>query len=358
MIESDIARLRLQAQQIAVHQFQTPAELVRHMGAIQAQDYAGSKWAIGARLPNVTEADVEKAVANREILRTWPQRGTIHFVVPDEVRWRLSLTSERILRSAKRRHENLSLTQADFDKALDLFRAALHGDKQLSRPDMMKVLEDGGISTAGQRGYHILWYLAQTGHLCFGPLQGKQPTFALLDEWVPSMPEMPREEALKRLTTTYFRSHGPATVQDLMWWSGITATEIKMGLELAKSELTSVDIDGRIYWMARDLPDMMPSKPSVYLLPPFDEYLLGYKDRTHVLDAKHFNLVVPGGNGVFSPLLVIDGKIQGIWRKTVKKNEIIVKLSPFTRLTSMQNETISGALTSYGNFMGMSARLD
>ena len=357
MNESAIGRLRLQAQQIGVHQLKTPVEAVRYMGAIQAQDYAGSKWAIGARVHGVTEADVEKAVANREIVRTWPQRGTIHFVAPDEIRWRLSLTSERILRSAKRRHENLGLVQADFDKALDLFRVTLAGDKQLSRPDMMQVLENGGISTAGQRGYHILWYLAQTAHLCFGPLQGKQPTFALLDEWVPNIPEIPREEALKRLTERYFVSHGPATIQDLMWWSGITAAEIKIGLELAKPVLTSVDIDGKTYWMGQDLPDITSPKHSTYLLPPFDEYLLGYKDRTHVLDAQYFNLVVPGGNGVFSPLLVIDGQIRGIWRREIKKNEIIVKLSPFSTQISAQDEAIVDAAVSYGKFIGLPVQI-
>lgn len=353
MTESDIGRLRLYAQQVAVHQFRTPAELVRYMGAMQAQDYSGAKWAIGARIPGVTEADIERSVANREIGRTWPQRGTIHFVAPDEIGWRLSLTSERILRSAKRRHENLGLTQTDFDKAWELFQIALSGDKQLSRPAMMQVLENGGISTAGQRGYHILWYLAQTGYLCFGPLQGKQPTFALLSEWVPNMPEIPRTEALKRLTESYFISHGPATMQDLMWWSGITAAEIKVGLELAMPELTSLDIAGKTYWMSRSLTDVDISKQSVYLLPQFDEYLLGYKDRSHVLDAEHFNFIVPGGNGVFSPLLVIDGQIRGTWRRTNKKNEIIVELSPFNPLTVDQNQAVSTAVTSYASYMDL-----
>lgn len=355
MTISDISTLRLHNQRITFSDFHTPADVVRHLGAMQAQDYASAKWAIGLRLPGSTEADIEQAVRDRAILRTWPQRGTIHFVVPEEVRWRLSLSTPRILAGAKRRHENLKLDQATFDKALNLFTVALQGDKQLSRPNMMKVLEDGGISTASQRGYHILWYLAQNGHLCFGPLEGKQMTFALLDEWVPETDAIPRPEALKRLTESYFRSHGPATIQDLMWWSGMTAADIKQGLELAKNSLMSESVAGKTYWMGRDVPDVAFSSPSIALLPSFDELLLGYKDRTPTLDLEHMPKIVPGMNGMFAATVVIDGKVESIWRRTVKKSEVIVELAPFISLTNAQKQAIDDAITSYGKYMGLQA---
>ena len=352
MTVNDIARMRILNQRIAGSHFSSPDEVVRWMGAMQAQDYAGAKWAIGLRLPGSHEADIEQAVRDRKILRTWPQRGTIHFVTPEEVRWRLNLSTPRILSGAKRRHENLALTPAIFQQALELFHGALSGDKQLSRPDMMAVLEHAGITTAGQRGYHILWYLSQTGHLCFGPLEGKQATFALLDEWVPPADDIPREEALRRLTETYFCSHGPATVHDLMWWSGLTAKSIKTGLDLSKG-LTCEEVDGKIYWMSEDLPATTLPVPSAYVLPGFDELLLGYKDRTASLDREHLTHVIPGGNGVFSHTLVIDGKIEGIWKRTLKRDHIAVELSLFRSLSSGQNDAAERAFTSYGKFMGL-----
>jgi len=357
MTLSDIAQLRLINQRIARSDFKTPADVVRHMGAMQAQDYPGVKWAIGLRLPDSTETGIEQAVRDRTILRTWPQRGTIHFVVPEEVRWRLSLSTPRILAGAKRRHENLKLGQATFDKALDLFTNALRGDKQLSRPNMMKVLDDGGITTAGQRGYHILWYLAQNGHLCFGPLDGKQVTFALLNEWVPKTDDIPRAEALKRITESYFRSHGPATMQDLMWWSGMTAVDIKSGIESAKHSLVSADVGGKIYWMVRELPTIELSKNAVYLLPSFDELILGYKDRTPTLDVEHMPKIVPGMNGMFAATIVINGKVEAVWRRTIKKSEIIVELAPFSKFNSAQIRAIHDAVTSYGNYLQLKSKI-
>ncbi len=244
-------------------------------------------------------------------------------------------------------------SDAAFDKALDLLTVTLQGDKQLSRPDMMNVLETGGISTANQRGYHILWYLAQNGHLCFGPLQGKQVTFALLDEWAPKTTEIPRDEAQKRLTQSYFTSHGPATMQDLMWWSGMTAIDIKRGLELAKDKLTAEDVDGKTYWMGQDLPDATESSPGAYILPSFDELLLGYKDRSPTLDIEHMPKIVPGMNGMFAATIVIDGKVIGIWRRTIKKSEIIVELAPFESTTMKQKQMLDAAITSYGKYLGL-----
>lgn len=335
----DIANLRLAAQHIATADFERAEDVVRHMGAMQAQDYAGTKWAIGLRMKHATETGIEQAVKDRKILRTWPQRGTIHFVVPEEVRWRLQLSTPRILAGAKRRHENLGLTAKDFTKALNLFQKVLQGDKQLSRPNMMKTLEAGGIATTGQRGYHILWYLAQTGHLCFGPLEGKQPTFALLDDWVPNVPEISREEALQRLTKQYFTSHGPATTQDLAWWSGLTMTEVKQGLEAAKTDVESIVVSHTTYYLGRGLE---PAKsPSAFLLPGFDEYMLGYKDRSAALALEHSQKVVPGGNGMFLATVVIDGQIVGTWKRIVKKSGVAINHTPFEIGRELQKSLVA-----------------
>jgi hypothetical protein len=327
MTAHDLALLRLSAQHIAQADFVTAEAVVRHLGAMQAQDYAGAKWSIGLRMANATAADIELAVAERRIVRSWPQRGTIHFVAPEELRWRLQLTTPRLLRSAQRRHDTLGLTAADFAKARDLFSQALQGGRLLSRPDMMRTLEDGGITTAGQRGYHILWYLAQTGHICFGPLIGKQASFALCDDWLPKTPELPHDEALLRLARGYFLSHGPASLKDFAWWSGLPMTEARQALGLALADLESVAVADTTYYLA---PGLAPAEASgAYLLPGFDEYSLGYTDRSAILKAEHAPLTVPGGNGMFKPTIVIGGQIVGTWQRSTRKAQPEPVLTPF-----------------------------
>lgn len=327
MTPRDLALLRLSAQHIAQADFERPEDVVRHMGALQAQDYAGAKWSIALRMSDATERDIEQAVRDRTIVRSWPQRGTIHFVAPEELRWRLMLTTPRILANAQQRHNNLGLTQTDFTQARELVYAALQGDKQLSRPNMMRVLEDGGITTAGQRGYHILWYLAQTAHICFGPLIGKQASFALLDDWVPAAIELSRDEALRCLATKYFLSHGPASLKDFAWWSGLTMAEARQALTYALPGLESVVVSDTTYYLA---PGLEPAEgPSAYLLPGFDEYSLGYTDRSAILAAEHAPKTVPGGNGMFKPTIVLDGQVVGTWQRSAKKSQPEPLLSPF-----------------------------
>lgn len=185
MTTKDINRLRLVNQKISGGKFKSPAEVVRWMGAMQAQDYPGALWGVGLRTEESTLAAVEQAIVDREIVRTWPMRGTLHFVPAENVRWMLSLLTPRIVRSAASRHRNLGLDEDIFAKSRTLFEKELQGGKILTRSEMYEMLEQAGISAVGQRGIHILWKLSQEGLLCFGPYKGKQPTFVLLDEWIP-----------------------------------------------------------------------------------------------------------------------------------------------------------------------------
>ena len=223
MTGSDIAQRRLGNQSIAPAASLTPGEVVKRLGAVQAQDYLGALWALGLRMQRAVEADIEQAIANREIIRTWPMRGTLHFVAAEDVRWMLALLTPRILARAARRHQQLALDEATFARSETLFTNALENGRSLTRNQMMDVLEQAGISTKGQRGYHILGWAAQNGLICFGPRQGKQHTFVLLDEWLPSGKSLSREEALAELAHRYFTGHGPATIQDFIWWSGLPA---------------------------------------------------------------------------------------------------------------------------------------
>ncbi|MHB8577598.1 MAG: winged helix DNA-binding domain-containing protein [Dehalococcoidia bacterium] len=353
MNDADIARFRLHAQQIATQAFDRPEQVVAWLGAVQAQDYAGALWAVGLRLPCGTIAEVEQALADGTIVRTWPMRGTLHFVAAADVRWLLNLLTPRIVARSARRHQQLELDDAVFARGAELFTAALHGGRGLTRPAMYQLLEADNIPAGGQRGIHILGKLAQEGLICFGARAGKQQTFVLLDEWAPAAMTLPRDEALAEVARRYFTGHGPAALPDFVWWSGLPVADARAGLEMVKSTLAYADVDGQRYWMSADV-ERRPDPPTgAYLLPGFDEYLLGYRDRTAVLDPEFANNVNPGSNGMFSSTVAIDGRITGTWRRTFRKNAVSIAASPFTAWSEAQIGAVGAAGERYGRFLGL-----
>lgn len=350
MSPDTIATHRLLTQQIAATTCKTACEVVRVLGAMQAQDYAGALWAIGLRLPGATEVAIQQAIAERTIVRTWPMRGTLHFVPSEDVHWMLALLTPRVIAGTARRQQQLELGAAIFARCRELFVKALEGGKQLTRDEMYGVLARAGISTENQRGYHILWRLAQEGLICFASHAGKQPTFALLDEWVPKGRTLQRDEALARLTLRYFTSHGPATIQDYVWWSGLTAADAKAGVAMLSAQLANETINGKTYWMRPDLPELRNIAPALHILPGFDEYLLGYKDRSDSLDPAHAQKVVPGNNGMFMPTIVSNGRVIGTWKRDLKKAAVIITPQAFTSLSSAEKKRFECAAKRYGHF--------
>ncbi len=357
MKSSDIARLRLHTQRIMPPKFETPRAVVAWMGAIQAQDYYQAVWAIGARISSATLKTVEHAIENGEIMRTWPQRGTIHWVVPEHIKWMLQLGAARIVARDARRLAQLDLDVPVMQRIEPIFREALAGKKRLTRVQMFEVLNNAGIATTAQRGYHILWYMAQTGVICLGPMRGKEQTFALLDDWTPNTPILPREEALAALANLYFTSHGFATIHDFAWWTGLTITEARKGFESIKSQFISETIGKKTYWVHADHAAPTDHPRGVVLLPGFDEYLLGYQDRSDVLDAAHAQKVVPGNNGVFFPMIVIDGQIEGTWKRAIKRDKVIITRDTFRSLTDDEIAGFEAAAQRYAAFHGLDAVL-
>ena len=350
----DIARLRLHNQRIAGATFEKPGDVVAWLGAVQAQDYLGALWAVGLRMRSAVEADVEQALADRTVVRTWPMRGTLHFVAAADIRWMLELLTPRIVaNNAQRLIRQLGLDEAVFARSKDLFARALQGGKQLTRTAMYEVLEAGGVSTASQRGLHILGRLAQDGFICFGAREGKQQTFALLDEWAPKAKRMARDESLAELARRYFTSHGPATLQDFTWWSGLTTADATAGLEMAKRSLAQETINGRTYWLASSTPATKDPSPTAHLLPAYDEYTVAYKDRSASLNPKYSKL--PNyGHGIFNPTIVVDGQVIGTWKRTLKKDSLAISTSPFTELKRAETRAIAEAANRYGKFLGAS----
>lgn len=353
MHSRDIARQRLINQQIASPPYKKPGDVVFALGAIQAQDYLGALWAIGLRLPRATEADVKKAVADRTIIRTWPMRGTLHFVAAEDVRWMLELLAPRTIARSAGRCRQLELDTTVFVRSEKLFIKALQGGAALTRDQMYEQLERSRISTAGQRGIHILWRLAQEGIICFGAHAGKQPTFVLLDEWVPKAKKLDRHEALAELASRYVTTRGPATLQDFAWWSGLKVSEAKSALELVSSCLVQGGITGSVYWMPRNQRATKGAAAEVNLLPSFDEYLLAYKDRSASLDPRDAPKLVPGNGGTYLPTVVMAGHVEGTWKRTFKKNTVVINVDFFNSPETRKNRALADAAERYRQFLGV-----
>lgn len=347
-----ISHGRLWSQHIAQPRFDNPAEVVSWLGAVQAQEYLSALWAVGLRTREATEASVEQALADRTIVRTWPMRGTIHFVAASDVRWMLALLTPRVIARGAQRFRQLELDESVVARSKEVFANALQGGKQLTRSETYQLLEQAGISTAGQRGYHLLWRSAQEGLICFGAREGKQHTFALLDEWVPASKSLTRDESLAEIARRYFIGHGPATLQDFVWWSGLTMADARAGLGMVNSQLTRDTFDGKSYWASPDTPVVEARSPAAFLLPGFDEYLVGYRDRGAVLDPLHARQAVPGG-GMLSATVVVDGQVTGVWKRTIKGDKVLIEMTPFSELDQAQTRAIAAAADSYSRFINL-----
>ncbi|MEO3777441.1 winged helix DNA-binding domain-containing protein [Micromonospora sp. B11E3] len=335
------------------------AGVVEWFGAMQAQDAASGLWSLGARLPGWTQADVQEALERREALRTWPMRGTVHLVPSRDARWMLEVTGVRALAGAERRRAVLGLTEAEADRAADVLGAALAGGGRLTRAECVAALTAGGVDAAGQRAYHLLWYAAQRGVTCIAPHVGTEQTFALLDEWVPDPHRPDRDEALGILALRYFRSHGPTTRQDFAGWTGLTATDAKRGIAVAGDALATVSVDGVEAVLDAALLDA-PRTPldDVLALPGFDEYLLGYKDRSLMVDPVHKQAIIPGGNGVFQPTVVRAGRVVGTWKRSVGKTRVKLSVRPLAALDASTRARAEDALTAYARFLGLPPAVD
>jgi hypothetical protein len=341
---------------VAPARLEQPADVVRRLGAVQAQDYNQSLWAIGARLRAGTAALVERAIEERRILRTWLLRGTIHYALPEDVRWLLAVAAPRLATAEARRCHQLGLTEAHFERAARVLREALAGDRRLSRPEVMRLLEDAGIETGGQRGYHVLVRLAREALICLGPLQGRQQTFVLLDDWAPRARsrDLSHDEALALLAARFAGGRGPVREEDYARWAGIALGEARRGLSAAEG-LAARTFDGVEYRLASARSSAAvprAGRKRAYLLAGFDEYLLGYKHRDDVLAPDHAGRIAPGANGVFRPLIVVDGQIAGTWARSVRAGTLTLTLHPFAPSASLVEQVRAEALR-YRDFLGL-----
>lgn len=353
MKRSDIARLRLDNQHLARSSFTTPGEVVRWFGAIQSQDLPGSLFAIGLRMRHATEALVERALADRSIVRSWPMRRTIHCMAAEDVRWMIRLLAPRGIARMQPYHRAMRITADDLTRAGKVLETALARGARLTRPELYEQLKAAGVATATpgipMRGLHLLVHWAQAGLICLAARKGKQPTFALLEEWTPRGRDLSGDEALAELATIYFRAHAPATVKDFAWWASLPMAEAKRALLLADDVLKSAKVDGVEYWLLRDAAAASSGALPILLLPPFDEYTVAYADRTIAADESVLRSISHG----LAPNFLIDGRIAGTWKRTFLANETVSITPSLLRILNKKEQIgLTQAVERYAVFMG------
>jgi hypothetical protein len=327
--------------------------VVEWFGAMQAQDMASGLWSLGVRLPGWTAGDVTDALERREAIRTWPMRGTVHLVPPADAHWMLDLLGVRALAGAPRRRETIGLDVEVAERGVEVLAQALRGER-LTRAECLATLAAAGVELTGQMGYHLLWYASQKGVTCIAPHRGKEQTFVLLDEWAPKPNRPEREEALGIIALRYFRSHGPATRADLARWTGLTMTDARAGIAAAGDGLTTVRVEGtEMVVDRRVLEGAAPAAPEWAALPGFDEYMLGYKDRSMMVDEGHLQAIVPGGNGVFQSTLVRGGRVVATWKRTLGRKAVTIDVFPLVPLRPAERTRAEAALRPYAEFVGL-----
>ncbi len=351
MAPLDIARQRLLNQHLATAPFEKPADAVNWLAAVQSQDYAGAKWALGLRLQqNTHDADIDRAFNAGAILRTHVLRPTWHFVTPADIRWLLALTAPRVHAVNAAMYRKLELDSATLKRCYRVITKALEDGKHLTRNELRAALQQAGIAVdSGQRLAYIVMSAELNGLICSGPRRGRQFTYALLDERAPSAGALKHDEALAELARRYFASRGPATVQDFAKWSGLSSIEAKCGLDAIKARLEHEEMDGGEYWFSPTTSPVQLASPTAYLLSVYDEYITGYRDRSMIGEAEVIAKLFTIG-GALSYIVVLDGQIVGAWKRTLEQDHVTITIDYWSRLTKAQIRAVAAAAQRYGEF--------
>jgi winged helix DNA-binding protein len=349
---------RLRAQRLSGAPFKTAVDAVRWFGAVQSQDYPGAKWALGLRVKGATDAHIDRAYNKGAILRTHVLRPTWHFVVPEDLRWMLALTGPRIRQGMAGRYRRLELDEGTVTRAQAAFGNALSGGRHLTRVELADALRTAGIAPDGQRLPHLISWGELGGLLTSGRLRGKQVTWALLEERVPRARVLDRDEAIGELTRRYFVSHGPAQLRDFVWWSGLTLAEARRGVELAGDALDHHAIDGKEYWFDAALPAARVTAVA-HLLPNFDEYSVGYTDRSAMLHPAHpFRPELFAFSSILANVVTVAGQVVGAWRRVTGRTGLRVEVRPLARLTARERVAVEGAGVRLSRFLERTVEVD
>jgi Winged helix DNA-binding domain len=355
-VTRELIDLRLRNQSLTRSAFRDPADVVTWLGAVQSQDYSGAQWGVGLRTPGLTNEGFDRAFDEGRILRTHILRPTWHFVPPADIRWMLSISAPRVLAVSASYLRKLELDSRIVARSRKVFERALRGGRALTRAELAAALSRAGIVAAGQRLAAFVMHAELDQVLCSGPRRGKQFTYMLLEERAPKAIVLDRDAALAELTRRYFRSHGPATLRDFVWWSGLTVREASAGLHAIKSSLAQEQIGDLTYWMVPSRASAPSARGSLHLLPNYDEYLIAYKDRANMTRLPT-TADAPRGIDIYAHFLVIEGKFAGTWRRDQKASGVRIAVTPFERLSRGHARSLAAGIARHGAFLNVPARL-
>jgi hypothetical protein len=351
MHELNLSAYREASQKLGAAKCMTAKEVTSWMGAIQAQDYGMSKWAIGVRLQNSTIASVDAEIDSGKIVRTHLLRPTWHFVSSDDIYWILKLTAPKIKALSVGREKQLEITNDVFSKCSRIIERSLRDNNHLTRSELIEELKKSSINVEENRASHIFMRAELDGIICSGKQKNGKQTYAILEEWIPHGRKLAKDEALKELAFRYFSSHGPATINDFTWWSGLTLTDARLAVKLNEGQLRAEATNDRTYWMADRLNHSGVNTGNLIMLPAYDEFLIAYKDRSASLSHLD-NWKVISGNGIFYPLILHEGNVIGTWRRILKKDKVIICKKIFVQGTPAIEKMTEISSAKYSEFIG------
>ena len=343
---SQIVARRLRGTLLVGSRHTDATDVVRVLGAVQAQDFPGAKWALGMRVPGSTDASIQREVDSGRILRTHVMRPTWHFVAAEDIRWMQALTGERVNRTMGYYNTEFRLDAKVFARSHAVMEKALSGGKALTRQELRALLEKKIGPTSGQRLARVVMQAECTGLICSGPMRGKQFTYSLIEERSPRSRVLDRDEALRELAMRYFPTRGPATPQDFAWWSGLTVADANRAILMAAQAFESIEVNGRRYWQGAGTRDVK-LRPSAHLLPNYDEFFIGYRDRGAIGERLRSSKSVMGGSALIAHVIAVNGQLVGGWKNLANPRlRLGVKLTPAERkLVDAELKKLSAFLT-------------
>lgn len=345
---NSIARRRLATQHLIAPTLRSAADVVRALGAVQAQDYPSAKWAVGQRATRLVDADVEQAFTRGAILRTHVLRPTWHFVLPEDARWMLELTAPRVRAASASYDRKLGLDEQTFRKSRAILERALRDGQQRTRTELREILQRAGLRVpSGHHVGHLLLRAELDRVVISGARRGKQFTYALFDERVPAIAPRDRDAALGELARRYFATRSPATLHDFAWWSGLAMSDARRALQIAT--LTREPAEGRDYWAAGEAPRSRSRAAVAHLLPNYDEYFIGFKDRSAFAERLGARAKARM-NALMGHVLFVDGLIVGGWRRTPGE-PVKLTLQLLVNLTAAERELIQDAARRLARFL-------
>jgi len=355
---SDNKQLRMHNQCISESLFELPEQVVSWLALCKLK-ITPAKWAVALRSNNLTNSLLDQDFAEGKILRTHVLRPTWQLVTPADIGWMLQLSAQRVHEQMAHWYRSSGLDNAVFKKTNAIITKVLRGGNHLTRFEIGSMFKHSiiGFELNNLQLAFIMLHAELNGVVCSGALKGKEHTYALLEERAPKTIKLTRDEALAELTKRYFASHGPATVKDYAWWSSLSVAEVKRGIEIVASQLNHETLAGHDYWFINSDDNKPASKSAIYLLPNFDEYIIGYTDRSAIFDAAYAQGLDARHNPLFQHTIVIDGQIMGTWKRKLKKGKVVVAAKPFVKLLSSQQELLVKAVARYGKFVDLPAEL-